>query len=604
MNYTASNGQIQRFSSFEEFLDLFDKQVKTAEGFNVRCPSHDDGKPSLTVSKKGDKIVLKCHAGCEVESILSTLGLTFQALFLSDSKPTKEDVVDLNNLAIQKRIPPTFLEKVGVSQHNPYSFKIKYFQEDGTEGRSRIRRGISAGKSYWGDKGPEIIPYGLWRLDDGRAMEELFLVEGESDCWTLWAHYDTFPALGIPGNTMTHTLKSEHLDEIKTLFIVKENDSGGGATFVENVKKRLVEIGYEGEAKVLVLPSRYKDPNDLHRKNPEGFRATFMESMEKSVPANEWKKPKTSYKLKFDISSVLRTKEIPDANWIVPGLLPEGLAILGGRPKKGKSFLALAVALAVAQGGMVLGKYRVQKSSVLYVSLEDNERRLRDRIQLLQGPEESFPDNLYYCLELPRLDQGGLLQIEEFLDGHPDVKFVIVDTLGRVMPQPKTAGSDQFQEVYDFMGKVQKWTLSRRISLMLIHHIKKATTGNIFDDFVGSSAYVAAPDALWALGASNRGKGYATFSTTGKDVGENEFCLSFERGIWSLEGEGPEVNLPPLQRDIFDCLAVSKKANGTGLAPAEIAEALDKAQSTIRTTLKRMQDAGIVSQETYGRYTI
>ena len=76
--------------------------------------------------------------------------------------------------------------------------------------------------------------------------------------------------------------------------------------------------------------------------------------------------------------------------WVVPGIIPEGCCILAGRPKIGKSFLVLEIALAVAAGTQVLG-VDVEQRPVLYLALEDNERRLQRRARALLDDEPLPP---------------------------------------------------------------------------------------------------------------------------------------------------------------------------------------------------------------------
>lgn len=71
-------------------------------------------------------------------------------------------------------------------------------------------------------------------------------------------------------------------------------------------------------------------------------------------------------------------KEFPPVNWAVPDLIPEGVTILSGKPKIGKSWLMLNIAIAVASGGMALGKTKCEQGKVLYAANEDNQRRLKN----------------------------------------------------------------------------------------------------------------------------------------------------------------------------------------------------------------------------------
>src|SRR5262249_23842808 len=117
-------------------------------------------------------------------------------------------------------------------------------------------------------------PYGLWRLNEAQKVGRLFIVEGESDCWTLWLHGE--PALGIPGNTSANVLLAEHLEQVDEVYIVRENDQGG-KTFLDLVPKRLKTLDYRGAVYALALPAEVKDVNDLHCAGPEQFKERWDE---------------------------------------------------------------------------------------------------------------------------------------------------------------------------------------------------------------------------------------------------------------------------------------------------------------------------------------
>src|SRR5215831_18700273 len=92
--------------------------------------------------------------------------------------------------------------------------------------------------------------------------------------------------------------------------------------------------------------------------------------------------------------------------WAVPGLIPEGCILFAGRPKLGKSWFVLQLALAVASGGRAFGSVPPEKSDVLYLALEDTKRRLQSRAKLLLG-DRPLPSGLRMAVAWPRMDQGG-----------------------------------------------------------------------------------------------------------------------------------------------------------------------------------------------------
>jgi hypothetical protein len=138
---------------------------------------------------------------------------------------------------------------------------------------------------------------------------------------------------------------------------------------------------------------------------------------------------------------------------IIPGVLFEGLTAFVGKPKVGKSRCLLALAVAVASGGKALGSLPVDPGDVLYISLEDHERRLQKRIRDLLGGEPC-PDTLEYEREWRRLDEGGLEDLELWIARRPHAKLVVVDTFKRVKSKKRRNGS-AYDEDYEALEGLQ-----------------------------------------------------------------------------------------------------------------------------------------------------
>ena len=89
-------------------------------------------------------------------------------------------------------------------------------------------------------------------------------------------------------------------------------------------------------------------------------------------------------------------KEFEPTKFVVDGLLTEELTLLAGRPKVGKSWLVLSLAVEVAKGGKALNKIGVEKGKVIYLGLEDSEKRLQNRCMELVQDEEIDADCLNF----------------------------------------------------------------------------------------------------------------------------------------------------------------------------------------------------------------
>lgn len=71
---------------------------------------------------------------------------------------------------------------------------------------------------------------------------------------------------------------------------------------------------------------------------------------------------------------------------LIDGLLYTGTYLFAGAPKLGKSFLMAQIAYHISRG-IPLWDYSVRKAAVLYLALEDDYRRLQERLYRMFGTE-------------------------------------------------------------------------------------------------------------------------------------------------------------------------------------------------------------------------
>jgi hypothetical protein len=297
----------------------------------------------------------------------------------------------------------------------------------------------------------------------------------------------------------------------------------------------------------------------------------------------------------------LQTMELKPTNWIIPDLLPEGLAILAGRPKLGKSFLALNLSLAIAQGGSALGKFQANSYSVFYIPYEDHLRRLQDRIKNILAVDSitESPANLFYpsdC-EFPKLNQEGITILEKILDEDENLKFVVVDTLARSIQRSKQRNTNPFQDEYDFGASLQRIAMQRHISILLVHHTTKAKYEDVFDSVLGTTGLTASPDLLMLL--FKDGNKYK-LSVTGRDILNNDYEMNFNDCVWSVSGESDKRRLTPEREKIIELLSGIDEAHSTG----DIAKALGMSISNASNMLKQLVSDGSLSNPEYGKYCI
>jgi DNA primase/DNA-binding transcriptional ArsR family regulator len=428
------------------------------------------------------------------------------------------------------------------------------------------------------------------RITKIKEGDEILICEGEFD--TIIADQNGSPATGIPG-VHNFPQNGKELLEKPDVHICFDNDEAGKKGMQEITNK----IGKDIKG---VYLKNHKDLSEYFN-NGGSNDLLYDENVEVKVIKAEIKK-KSSLKL---ISAYeLMKKSMPELLWLVDELLPEGLIILAGRPKIGKSFLAMNIAIAVANGGKALGYFNTNKNSVVYIALEDNERRLRDRMSnILQAEfETEAPKNLFYLEEnynFPKLNQGGIEELKKIILDDPSIKLIIIDTLGRSIADKSRKDKDMYRADYDISSSLQGMALKNNICLLVLHHTKKGSEENVFDEISGTTGLTGAMDTMMVLKKKNN---KYTLHVTGRDVQEAEYEVEFNEDnfTWNYCDKKNEHNLTTERQEIVDLI----KKYGRKMKTGEIAELLGKSKSNISKMLKKLMDDGILHSEKYGVYEL
>ena len=164
---------------------------------------------------------------------------------------------------------------------------------------------------------------------------------------------------------------------------------------------------------------------------------------------------------------------------VIEGLLYTGTYLFAGAPKVGKSFLVAQIAYHVSTG-QDLWEYKVNPGTVLYLALEDDHRRLQERMFRMFGVEGT--DRLHFATDAKQLGNGLDEQLEYFIKEHPDTRLVIIDTLQKVR---ESAGDGySYSEDYQIIGSLKQFADNHGICLLIVHHTRK-TPGTAMLDVVG-----------------------------------------------------------------------------------------------------------------------
>jgi DNA-binding Lrp family transcriptional regulator len=293
----------------------------------------------------------------------------------------------------------------------------------------------------------------------------------------------------------------------------------------------------------------------------------------------------------------LMAREYPPTLWVVPGLLPEGLTLLAAKPKLGKSWMALGLALAVAAGGVALGQTRVEPGAVLYLALEDSPKRLTYRTRQLLG-DAPAPERLTLATESPRLDDGGLAQIDLWLQATPGARLVILDTLAKL--RGRSRSSTLYGDDYASLEAVQKLAHHYGVGILVIHHTGKESRDDALDEVNATQGLNGVADNILVL-RRERGKADATLIGDGRELNGIELSLAFDTttGAWSIVEPRPAPLAPtPAGEEIVRYLLAIGRPAGTG----EIAEATGRTEQAASNLVVEMETAGTIIRVRRGVY--
>lgn len=228
---------------------------------------------------------------------------------------------------------------------------------------------------------------------------------------------------------------------------------------------------------------------------------------------------------------------------IIGGLLYPGTYLLAGAPKVGKSFLVAQLAFHISTGQPLWG-FPVQKSTVLYLALEDDYRRLQDRMFRMFGVEST--EHLHFATCAKQVGSGLEEQLEMFLREHPDTRLIIIDTLQKV----RELGGEVYSYAgdYEIVGKLKTFADKHGICLLLVHHTRKQPATDKFEMISGTTGLLGCADGAFLLQKERGTTMNGTLDVVGRDQGEQKLHLVRDREhlYWNLDHVEAEVcEAPP-----------------------------------------------------------
>ncbi len=534
--------------------------------WQAQCPAHTDREPSLSLRKDTDRVLLHCHAGCQPEAILEALHLTMADLFLEKHQNAPQRTIE--------QVYP-YHDVEGHIVFETVRFKQKGFNQRQPDGN---------GGHVWNLKGVTPVLYCLPEVLKAISSEEIiYIVEGEKDA-------DNLRALDLTATTNpmgAGKWREEYTNTLRgaSAIILPDKDAPG-INHAHQIAQSL--HGKAASIKVVELPGNGKDVSDWLN---TGGNVVELECMASDAPEwtpepfNTQPEPSSGW-----TCSELLKAEFPPPVWVVPDLLPVGLAILAGRPKLGKSRLALQLAVSVGSGGVWLD-HTIEQGPVLAFLLEDSPRRIQDRLRKIHAPNDAAI-HFEFSLPSPLNAPDGLSAFWTMVDiANP--KLVILDTLARCF-NGRVDWND-VAAVTSGLSALQSGAMERNISILFVDHHRKGSgeSRDVVTDIVSSVSKPGVADTIMGFYRSP-GKREWTLAITGRDVEEQELALSYDGmlGCWQCMGDADAVRKDSVQAEVVAALTDL----GGKATTAQIAEQTGLDRGLVSRTLAELVAAGYVSR--------
>ncbi len=449
---------------------------KSQIGYMALCPFHQDRTPSLSVNT--EKGVYKCHAGCGAGGVLD-----FEKKFSSCDNETAmsriTEVIGIQQLA--------FSQKPEAIYSYTDAFGKELFQVVRYPGK-RFTQRQPDGKGGWIYKTSDLKMI-LYRMPEVMTAKQVVICEGERDVDNLSAALKgTHPHLAV---TTSPRGAGKWQDQFsvyfagKQILILPDNDEAG-RKHAETVA--MSAYRYAQGVKVLSLPGLPEkgDVSDYLKDHT----ATDLIAAAKATPW--WNPPEAVSSLFMSVSQFVE-KATDGIDWLMEGIIQRGSnGMLIARPKSGKSFCVLDMALALASGQRWLEFFIQRRVKTALVSREDHYGLTQWRqIKLAKQRNLSGPDldgwlyinakGLKPKIMLDYPDDVALLisDLKRY-----ETEFLILDVM-RVLHGAEENDNTEMQKVIDVLNHIQAETGA---SICLIHHDNKRDDATLTERARGASA--------------------------------------------------------------------------------------------------------------------
>ncbi len=354
-----------------------------------------------------------------------------------------------------------------------------------------------------------------------------------------------------------------------------------------------VICGNEAE---LVEQSR-PDPQERLAKIADKLERRIEERHAREAANNNTQAIKTGF-VRTNTTDLLAQTFAP-IKWIIPGYVPEGLTLLAGKQKLGKTWMAIDWAAAVASGGYTMG-IGCEQGDVLYIDMENGDRRIQRRIFAMWPLKPVRPDlsRLEWASASPVIGKEFYAALDEWYAAVANPRLVIIDVFQRIKPNG-SAAKNAYENDYAALTGLQQWATLRGVGVVALHHLKKggSDSDDPFEKLSGSNGLSACADTTLVLDRSAQG---CTLYGRGRDVEEIESAVTFDKTTfrWNVQGNVTDVRRSDERGNILQALLDA----GESMSPNVIADVTGQRPGNVRRLLLSMVKAQEVRKTGRGSY--
>ena len=297
----------------------------------------------------------------------------------------------------------------------------------------------------------------------------------------------------------------------------------------------------------------------------------------------------------------LQHKVFAPEKWIIENILPEGACLFAAKYKSKKSWMALAISLAIAMGGRAMGRLLVAPGRVLYLDLEGKQQRIQKRTRAMLGVQQvDWPANFHIFTKWPQGDES-VKELEGWFASYPDTALVVTDVLASFR-RPMAKHEEVYRYDRDTIDPLNELAERYHAANLLVHHFNKGKHDDIMDSITGSTGIPSAVNTMWGLTRDVNDSSITILHLRGRDLEvDDPLALRWDTYLNQhvIEGNASDVATTAERKAILSVLNDDQQHT-----PKEIATALGKPVTAVQFLLRRLLNEGIIDKVGYGKYAM